>query len=1150
MDESNISALIYGTVNPGLLRENTIDGFEIFLSDCESVLEAKEKLKEQKIYVDRTITAVTDSNWENIVNGVCNVVKMEQAYSKTVSRVTELRASVDRSKHMLTSLTRNISQLKLEQYEYKYALEMIEKIKECEDLYILILNGNIVEEDFKMMTTKISKAYKELNNANYEKSLLKKESKNNLKKAANLLIKKIDDELSRLLYSPVSSLVRNYATTDNSSNRINSDSDISNENFGESNFDAEEKSHCKKIRMLSSYIYELLICTNDNNDSMKSHDKFSELKAAVNAQANFNSLFLNILYKYDAKSIEDILRQYDKTAAYKVHDNFYYFVQDLMKLCEIYMERFWHFYVGGSLRYFHIADNDATDDDINISNCRNFIDSSSINISGANNTLIFLWYTVQTDLISILRRHFEEEVVYVDNANIRSSFQDNMNNFDVPDAIVSRTIDNWFIDNDGSEMSFYVHERQGISVEPPPYTNTEDKTRTSVPFDQLFVCPPTPYNAVEIFTLVNRIAKKIDEFVHSSMKKTSTTPSRKKRNSRTNMDLPSYQRTDSSIETLVPFIQCSRDFLFNCIKTDIIKAVVAICDSPSAVDRLQVASENNTNMIVLSSTKDMIKMIENWINRFCLIPNQAVNNKEEDNVRHDQSNFSNVRTKPFNGDHIDELLLEEVVKSVDFGIERYLKWCARMFLNDWNETISKKRIAKYNNTIFLRETGCELDMEKFLYWLLDHIVDDGCNDVTQRDENDEYERYNNELIQLSKKLDNYQEVKDDTVKKNNTNDENNVKLTTRTLSLIEIYLMEDQYFNNIKYDRSPDDSDHDLVKEANTGTRASNENRNRNFNFSNNDNNNNYLELNEKNLIPIMDGLDTIACFHTSLKYIRSKLKDPILHTITKHMKVVDDDIKSNNGHNYTNLLPSMKKINLYLNECLFILRTNLRVRCYWHLDNIINDFYSSSNKDIAKVADDDYNTVYYAMKDNTNKSNGKIFDDNGVDSTSSAMFPSIWKLCDDIYSFNEHVLPLLQHGDDNKSCHFVLGGLGTLIGTTILNKQVHLIYKICGEDLMNRKGTFKRRKHDKQKRHIIWKQVKESLRVLKRSFFDNKMLSRQHKHSQISVIDEIKSQLLHADKVLDVIALKLDRKILERIMETDLQYNYYDKKILNALVL
>ena len=105
MDESSISALIYGTLNPGLLRENTIDGLEIFLSDCDSLLDAKDKVKEQKINVDTTITAVANSNWENIVNGVCNVVKIERAYSKTVSRVTELKASVGRSKHMLTSLT-------------------------------------------------------------------------------------------------------------------------------------------------------------------------------------------------------------------------------------------------------------------------------------------------------------------------------------------------------------------------------------------------------------------------------------------------------------------------------------------------------------------------------------------------------------------------------------------------------------------------------------------------------------------------------------------------------------------------------------------------------------------------------------------------------------------------------------------------------------------------------------------------------------------------------------------------------------------------------------------------------------------------------------------------------------------------------------
>ena len=46
-DESKISALIYGTLNQGLLRENGRDGMEIFLSDCDSLTDAKEKLKEQ-----------------------------------------------------------------------------------------------------------------------------------------------------------------------------------------------------------------------------------------------------------------------------------------------------------------------------------------------------------------------------------------------------------------------------------------------------------------------------------------------------------------------------------------------------------------------------------------------------------------------------------------------------------------------------------------------------------------------------------------------------------------------------------------------------------------------------------------------------------------------------------------------------------------------------------------------------------------------------------------------------------------------------------------------------------------------------------------------------------------------------------------------
>ena len=37
---------------------------------------------------------------------------------------------------------------------------------------------------------------------------------------------------------------------------------------------------------------------------------------------------------------------------------------------------------------------------------------------------------------------------------------------------------------------------------------------------------------------------------------------------------------------------------------------------------------------------------------------------------------------------------------------------------------------------------------------------------------------------------------------------------------------------------------------------------------------------------------------------------------------------------NDVNLIPSLKNIDFHINECLFLLRTNLRIRCYWRLND------------------------------------------------------------------------------------------------------------------------------------------------------------------------------------------------------------------------
>ena len=153
-------------------------------------------------------------------------------------------------------------------------------------------------------------------------------------------------------------------------------------------------------------------------------------------------------------------------------------------------------------------------------------------------------------------------------------------------------------------------------------------------------------------------------------------------------------------------------------------------------------------------------------------------------------------------------------------------------------------------------------------------------------------------------------------------------------------------------------------------------------------------------------------------------------------------------------------------------------------------------------------------------------------------------------------VLPLLRTGLDEPA-KFVLGGLGSLIGTIILELQLRLTYLVCGEDLAGKisntddntpkTGKFKRRrKHDKKKREMIWNHVKVAMGSIKRAFIKNQTGIDPH----YSIIDELKGEIAHSEKILDTVALSLDRIILEKIIATDKNLNQYDKKILAGLIL
>ena len=84
-----------------------------FFCDCSSLSDARNKLNEQKVQVDKIVDAVATLDWKNIVTASCSIVEMQKVYAKTLYRVSDARRSIVASKNLLTSLPRNIRQLHL-----------------------------------------------------------------------------------------------------------------------------------------------------------------------------------------------------------------------------------------------------------------------------------------------------------------------------------------------------------------------------------------------------------------------------------------------------------------------------------------------------------------------------------------------------------------------------------------------------------------------------------------------------------------------------------------------------------------------------------------------------------------------------------------------------------------------------------------------------------------------------------------------------------------------------------------------------------------------------------------------------------------------------------------------------------------------------
>ena len=535
------------------------------------------------------------------------------------------------------------------------------------------------------------------------------------------------------------------------------------------------------------------------------------------------------------------------------------------------------------------------------------------------------------------------------------------------------------------------------------------------------------------------------------------------------------------------------------------------------MERLPVPSTpESAPLIVLSSAIDVIEIFGGWLDRFVMPQKQKTTNM----------NITGHRNEP-DGMEVDESLLQEVVRSIDSGIERYLKWCNRMFINHWKESFSRRKISDFGDSFTLPKSGYVLGAQKFLSWVLGKIDSNRCNDDINAEERDSFE---SELIQIGAAIDNA--LRHEMESCSGSTDK--IKISTQTLSLIEMQTMEKNYLEN----KAPNVEGNSTTAE---GLMTDGQNQ----------------FINEESVIPIVGGLDKLASLFATLTFLESKIEALIKPKI--QLRAI------NNGKSEIfDLFPSARNARLCANECLILLRSSLRIRSYWRLGNFIRDYQRYSTLEEAKLQKD-VADPYTALQPNFGKEgygeklqNEKLYPSylGTKKLLPQSSLPCIAALCEDLYNFVDIVLPLLRTGLDEPA-KFVLGGLGSLIGTIILELQLRLTYLVCGEDLAGKisnpddnnpkTGKFKRRrKHDKKKRKMIWNHVKVAMGSIKRAFIKNQTGIDPH----YSIIDELKGEIAHSEKILDMVALSLDRVILKKIIATDKNFNQYDKKILAGLIL
>ena len=645
----DVASLYYGTVHACFFRQHESSSC-IFLEDCENAQDAMGRLATQQAHIDSKIGSFAETEGRLLVDAVLDVCSIRQGYSILLRGLEDARNKVCSTKSVLSTMPRDVRGLLFEQKVASVYLEFLKQILECKNCENIV--GRLLEErHFDVATETVLQNLKFVNRSDVsgivavQLLVLKNEI------ARDKLLRHLCDAIGILLYSNV-----------------------------EPSEETELKTR-KDIRSLSSYLHRIVATTvsGDNPDTTISASLY-QLELSQNAQREIHTRFCHILRRHVFKGFggdahdcaSKLVRdnrgnsrptRYDRNTQKRSINfgisperrQFYHLIDDLLSTTIVYMERFWYFFIGGGVGV-----------DVNLNSLP---DGSWKSSNRRNQALLLLWYTVQTDIIDILRRHYEyNEFINIDSGtNKWSSIKQELG---VPSSSknASFTNENRAFSFSGSKLwpsSEDIFTTDGIGTQ---YFQDKNGVTISDEFSRLLLCEPSPYHSIEVNPLVRKVSNSIDSWVHAW----------------SGADLHGLH----DVETLDVFVQKSNDLVCHCVKTGVTNDASVVCDGPSAFDATCAVfpAVNNNAGKIFSSAPELIFSLKNWTRRIVLDC----------------------------ADGNDELvsILKETIQVV---LDRYLRRCKRLLEEQVGASCSRKRFEDYS--IALPHSGKELSLRSFLSWV-------------------------------------------------------------------------------------------------------------------------------------------------------------------------------------------------------------------------------------------------------------------------------------------------------------------------------------------------------------------------------------------------------------------------------------------------